>query len=107
MERKTLKLADVIKPEMLEKSLILRGLPFRVAMDEIKAFFAEIAEVPEDKIHIEETEGRRSGAGLVEFESEDQAQEAKDALQKQEIGGRFINLFDQNDNMWSRIVEGS
>ena len=68
----------------------MKGLPFRVTMDEIKEFFSEIVQVTEDNIHIDEEEGRRSGNGLVVLESEDQAQEIKDALQRKEIGGRFI-----------------
>jgi hypothetical protein len=60
--------------------------------------------VAEDNIHIEEEEGRRSGAGIVVLESEDQAQEVKDALNRKEIGGRFIQLFDQNDHMWEKVM---
>ena len=74
-------------------------------MDEIKEFFSEMCEVKEENIHIEEEEGRRSGAGLVVLESEDQAQEIKEALNRKEIGGRFIQLFDQNDSMWEKIVQ--
>lgn len=79
-EKKTLKLSSVVNDDNISKALALRGLPFRVKMDEIKEFLAEICEVKDENIHIEEEEGRRSGAGLVVFESEDQAQEAKDAL---------------------------
>ena len=104
MERKTLKLEDVAKPEINDKALCMRGLPFRVKLDEIKEFFAEICEMSEENIHIEEDNGRRSGAGLAVFENEDQAQEVKDALNRKEIGGRFIQLFDQNDRMWEQIV---
>ena len=103
-ESKTVKLADVVKPENNDKCLIMRGLPFRVKMDEIQEFFAEICELKEDAIVIEEENGRRSGAGLVTFENEDQAQEVKDALNRKEIGGRYIQLFDVNDSMWQRIV---
>ena len=104
MERKTLKLADVAKPEINDKALCMRGLPFRVKIEEIKEFFSEVCEVPEENIHIEEEAGRRSGAGLAVFENEDQAQEVKAALNRQEIGGRFIQLFDQNDRMWEQLV---
>jgi len=105
MERKTLKLADVAKPEILDKALAMRGLPFRVKIEEIKEFFAEVCEVAVENIHIAEEAGRRSGAGLAVFESEDQAQEVKDALNRKEIGGRFIQLFDQNDRMWEQVVQ--
>lgn len=103
-EKKTLKLASVVNDDNISKALIMRGLPFRVKNDEIKEFFAEICEIADDNIHIEEEEGRRSGAGLCVFESEDQAQEVKEALNRKEIGGRFIQLFDRNDNMWNKLV---
>ena len=105
MERKTLKLSDVAVPEILGKALAMRGLPFRVKIEEIKEFFAEVCEVPEENIHIAEEAGRRSGAALAVFENEDQAQEVKDALNRKEIGGRFIQLFDQNDRMWEQVVQ--
>lgn len=104
-ERKTLKLADVVTDDNRSKALAMRGLPFRVKMDEIKEFFAEVCEMQETNIHIEENEGRRSGAGLAVFENEEQAQEAKDALNRKEIGGRFIQLFDENDGMWNKLME--
>ena len=87
-----------------DKALCLKGLPFRVQKNEIKEFFAEVCDVPEDNIHIAEEEGRRSGNGLCVFESEDQAQEVKGALNRKEIGGRFIILIDQNDRMWEQLV---
>jgi len=107
MERKTLKLADIVNDENQGKALAMRGLPFRVKLDEIKEFFSEVCEVGEDNIHIEEEEGRRSGAGLAVFKSEEEAQEVKDALNKKEIGGRFIQLFDQNDQMWEKLCCGA
>ena len=106
-ETKTLKLGDVVNSVAKNKALALRGLPFRVTLDEIKEFFSEVCAVPDEKIHIEEDNGRRSGAALVEFENEDQAQEVKEALNRKEIGGRFILLFDQNDRMWEQVVQAN
>lgn len=106
-ERKTLKLADVVNSDNQAKALAMRGLPFRVKIDEIKEFFSEVCEVSEENIHIEEEEGRRSGAALAVFENENQAQEVKDALNRKEIGGRFIQLFDQNDSMWEKLCCGA
>ena len=76
-------------------------------MDEILEFFSEICELTADKISIEEENGRRSGKGLVEFESEEKAQDAKDALNRKEIQGRFITLHDQADKMWESITQGA
>lgn len=63
-----------------------------------------IPDMKEDNIHIEEEEGRRSGNAIAFFDNEEQASEVKDALQKKELGGRFIQLFDQNDHMWEKIL---
>ena len=76
-------------------------------MEEIQEFFSEICEMSEENIHIEEENGRRSGAALAVFKDEDQAQEVKDALNRKEIGGRFIQLFDQNDSMWEKLCCGA
>ena len=69
----TVKLSEIVSSKPLDKCLAMRGLPFRVTMDEIKEFFSELCEVSEDKITIEEENGRRSGAGLVEFDDEEKA----------------------------------
>jgi hypothetical protein len=66
-------LADVVNNDNQAKALAMRGLPFRVKIEEIKEFFSEICEVSDENIHIEEEEGRRSGAGLVVLQNEEQA----------------------------------
>lgn len=97
-ERKTTILSDHINSSNQEKTLCLRGLPFRVKMEEIVSFFEGYGTVTSDSVFIEETDGRRTGAGAVVFDSSDVAQEAKGALNKQEIGGRWIQLFDDQDD---------
>ena len=67
-------------------------------MEEIVSFFEGYGTVTSDSVFIEETDGRRTGAGAVVFDSSDVAQEAKGALNKQEIGGRWIQLFDDQDD---------
>lgn len=91
-------MSDHINASNQEKALCLRGLPFRVKVEEIVAFFEGYGNVTADSIFIEETDGRRTGAGCVVFDNSDIAQEAKGALNKQEIGGRWIQLFDDQDD---------
>lgn len=86
-----------------DRALVMRGLPFRVKLEEIIEFFSGYGKLAEDDIFVEEEAGRRTGSGLVIFENEDIAQDAKDALQKKEIGGRWIQLFDQHDNFMQRV----
>ena len=56
----------------------MKGLPFRVQMDEIISFFDGYGKVAEENIMIEENEtGRRTGMGAIVFESNEMAQSAK------------------------------
>jgi len=82
----------------------MRGLPWRVTVDEIVEFF-EGYTIKESDIAIEKKDGRSTGSGLVIFESEDAAQEAKGALNKQTIGAaqRYVDLFDCNDGFMKRV----
>ena len=81
-----------------DRALVMRGMPFRVKVEEIIEFYEGYGKLTSDQIFVEEEGGRRTGAGLVIFENEDIAQDAKDALQKKEIGGRWIQIFDQHDD---------
>ena len=86
-----------------DRALCIRGLPFRVKLEEIVEFFEGHCKLSEDDIFVEEEAGRRTGSGLVIFENEDIAQDAKDALQKKEIGGRWVQLYDQHDDFMQRL----
>ena len=96
------KLSDHVNSENRSKALMMRGIPFRSTVDEIIGFFDGF-EVKEEGITIEEMNGRRTGSVLVIFENTEKAQEAKEKLQKADLGGRYIDLFDENDSMMQRI----
>ena len=83
----------------------MRGLPYKVTPDIIQGFFGEICKLSENNIHIEEFNGKRSGAALIEFESEEMAQSAKSSLQKSEIEGRYIELFDHTDEFMRKVCK--
>ena len=86
----------------------MKGLPWKITTEEIIEFFGDdYGKVTEADIHIEEADGKRTGSGLVIFESEDKAQEAKDGKQKQNIGvaQRYVNLFDSGDNFFQKVCE--
>ena len=74
------KLFNLVNEDNIPRSLVMRGLPYRVTADVVQGFFSEITKLSENSIHIEEFNGKRSGAALVEFESEEQAQAAKSSL---------------------------
>ena len=97
-EQKDVPLTGKVNDGNKDRALVMRGLPFRVKLEEIIEFFSGYGKLAEEDIFVEEEAGRRTGSGLVIFENEDIAQDAKDALQKKEIGGRWIQLLDQHDN---------
>ena len=79
---------------------MVRGLPFKIQISEIIEFFDGYGKIAEENIFVEESApGRRTGVGLIIFETEDCAQDAKSALNKQKIGEaqRWVDLFDVND----------
>ena len=99
-------LAKFVKSEDYEKALVMKGLPFRVQMDEIIEFFDGYGSVTEDKIIIEENGGRRTGMGAIIFESNEMAQSAKNDKNRQEIGphGRWVMLCDENDGFFKKAM---
>merc|ERR1711959_889836 len=97
-ERKTVAITDHINKENKDKTLILKGMPFRATESEVKEFF--------EGIYLDQENGRKSGKGAVVFKSEDIAQEAKDALNRKEIGshGRYVILCDQYDDFFQETT---
>lgn len=81
----------------------MKGLPFRVTLDDLTKFVDGHGAISEDNIKIEETDGRRSGSCLIFFENEKHAQEAKDALNGESIGGRYVEIFDHNDDFMKKV----
>ncbi len=62
-------------------------------------FFDGYGILKEEDIFIEEFNGKRTGSVLVIFENKDVAQDAKEKLNKKEIGqeARWVELLDCND----------
>ena len=77
--------------------LKMRGLPYSTEKEEIIEFFASvpnIAPVDADNIHIALNEmGRPAGTAFVEFPTPDDLTAALQTKNKDEIGGRYIELF--------------
>lgn len=60
-------------------------------MEQITAFFADYKLTHSDVV-LEIENGKSTGFGLVFFESEARCYDARTKLDKQEIGGRYIDL---------------
>lgn len=74
-------------------ALKLRGIPFQGQISDVITFFQKW-NIEEDKIQmIEKDDGRFSGMALVLFTSADEAQEALNEMQGQNIGHRWIEIF--------------
>ena len=54
-------------------------------------FFGDI-KVEEDNINLEQRFGRKTGTGLVFLDSEDDVQKARDELNRQYIGSRYVDV---------------
>ena len=79
------------------KALVLKGCPWKVTPDEIMDFFgSEYGTISEDKVIIEKFNGRNSGNAAVIFEDDEKAQDAKEAMNRKEIGDppRYVILCD-------------
>lgn len=83
----------------------MRGLPYKVQPTEVIKFFDGYGKVNETNVFIEEFNGKRTGSALVIFENKDIAQQAKEELNKKEIGteGRYVELYDQYDQFMKKI----
>jgi len=100
---KPVKLSNYVNDDNKERALVMRGLPYRVTTDVIVEFFDGFGTIPADDIFIEEFNGRRTGSALVVFENDTVAQDAKKALHRKEIEGRYVELFDCNDQFMQKI----
>ena len=92
------KLEDVCLRDKLNdsnrcKAVKMRGLPWKVTVDEIVEFYkgGDFTVKPED-IVIERQEGKVTGFGLAFMASVDDAEGVIDALNREHIGTRFILL---------------
>lgn len=100
---KFVKLVNFVNADNQSRSLVIRGLPYKATTQLVIDFFAGHAKVTEDNIFIEEYNGKRTGSALVVFETTDDAQLCRAELQRKEIEGRYIELFDENDEFMQKV----
>lgn len=86
-----MRLSDFVNSENRYKAIKMRGLPFSVSVREIRDFFEDFR-VAERDITIDMNMGRPTGYALVFFENENEAQRAKDQLNKKYLGSRYVDL---------------
>ena len=70
----------------------MRGLPYRATDEEVTEFYKDF-KLKEDSLQWGvAADGRKNGWGSILFENEDEASRAAEAMNKQEIGGRWIGI---------------
>ncbi|UCC95928.1 MAG: RNA-binding protein [Candidatus Omnitrophota bacterium] len=76
-----------------EKKIYIGNLEFGITEDQLKQFLGEKGiNAKEIKIITDKFSGRSKGFGFAEFETEEQAQAAIEALNGQEINGRALRV---------------
>jgi RNA recognition motif-containing protein len=70
--------------------LFVGSLPYSVTDDQLNEMFQEFGTVVSAKVIMDRDTNRSKGFGFVEYESQEEAQAAIDAMNNKEIGGRRI-----------------
>lgn len=76
-----------------EKKVYIGNLEFGTTEDDLKKFIEEKGlNAKEVKIITDKFSGKSKGFGFAEFETEEQTQQAIDALNEQELNGRALRV---------------
>jgi len=73
-----------------QKKVYFGNLPFSVSQDDLAQLVADFGPTTEVTLITDKMTGRSKGFGFVEFETEEVAQAAIEALNNQEVDGREI-----------------
>ena len=84
-------LKNFLNEENLHRCVKLRGIPYQASQQDVKDFFADFG-VDDDSIVIEMRQGKKTGFALVFLKDEEEVQRARQELNKQYIGTRFIDV---------------
>ena len=76
----------------MSKKLFVGSIPFRANEDDLKQLFSEFGEVVSVNIVRHLDSGRSKGFAFVEMDSENNANNAIQALNDSEFGGRAIKV---------------
>ncbi|CAE7028250.1 Esrp1 [Symbiodinium natans] len=80
------------KVVQLSPILRLRGVPFQATVDDVVQFLTEFG-IDQSRVRMSLREGRPTGEAYVQFSSVQDAESALQTKQRQEIIGRYIELF--------------
>ena len=88
-ENKTVDLSTIVNADNISKAVKLTGMPWKASLNDVKEFFKDF-NVTDDNIKIEMTRGRKTGNAIIFVNEEDDVQRAREELNKQYIGERFV-----------------
>jgi RNA recognition motif-containing protein len=81
----------------MSKKLYVGNLKFDMTDQELEEAFAPYGEIISAKIVIDRISRRSKGFGFVEFAKDEDADEARDALNGKELKGRTVKIDNAND----------
>jgi RNA recognition motif-containing protein len=73
-------------------NIYVGNLPYNTTDNELEAAFAEYGSVDSAKVIIDRATGRSRGFGFVEMSDDGAAQQAIEALNNKDFGGRTLNV---------------
>jgi RNA recognition motif-containing protein len=76
----------------MAKKLYVGGLPYATRDDELKELFSKAGTVASATVIIDRMSGRSKGFGFVEFDSDEEAQNAIEMFDGTDFGGRSIKV---------------
>jgi cold-inducible RNA-binding protein len=74
----------------MSKKLFVGGIPYSTTEAELREHFSKVGNVVSCSIIIDRATNRSKGFGFVEFETEEEANQAVETLNNTELGGRNI-----------------
>src|SRR5579872_4571462 len=74
----------------MAKKLFVGGLPWATTSDDLKQLFSQHGNVASATVITDKMTGRSRGFGFVEFENEDEANAAEQALNNTDFQGRTL-----------------
>ncbi|QQS50168.1 MAG: RNA-binding protein [Bacteroidota bacterium] len=73
-------------------NIFIGNLNFRLSENELREAFEKFGEVSSAKIITDKNSGRSKGFGFIEMADDEEAQQAIEALNGTNLGGRDINV---------------
>lgn len=87
-----------LSEDNMSKKLFVGGLAWATTDDSLRAAFAPFGKLTEAKVICDRQTGRSRGFGFVTFESDADADAARQALNEKELDGRVIRINDADES---------